>query len=71
LIAKKPTFSGRYINFHSQHPISQKRGIIYGLVDKVLFLSHPKFQEKNLKKAIELLLDNCFPLSFIALSTRE
>jgi len=21
---KKPTFSGRYINFHSQHPISQK-----------------------------------------------
>jgi len=44
---RKPTFSGRYINFYSQHPISQKRGIIYGLVDKVLFLSHPKFQEKT------------------------
>jgi len=42
-----------------------KREVIYGLVDKVLFLSHPKFQEKILKKAIELLLDNCFPLSFI------
>jgi len=28
---------------------------VCGLVDKVLFLSHPKFQEKILKKAIELL----------------
>jgi len=62
---RKPIFSGRYINFHSQHPISQKRDIIYGLVDKVLFLSHPKFYEKNLKKTIELLLNNCFPLFFI------
>jgi len=63
---RKPTFSGKYINFHSQHPISQKRSIIYGLIDKVLFLFHPKFHEKNLKKTIELLLDNCFPLSFIS-----
>jgi len=31
----------------------------------VLFLSHPKFHEINLKKAIEVLLDNCFPLPFI------
>jgi len=61
---RKPTFSGRYINFHSQHLIFQKRGIIYGLIDKILFLSHPKFHEQNLKKTIKLLLDNCFPLFF-------
>jgi len=35
------------------------------LVDKILFLSHPKFHEKNLKKTIELLLENCFPFFFI------
>jgi len=31
----------------SSHPISQKRGIITNLVDKVLRLSHPKFHAKN------------------------
>jgi len=69
---KKPTFSGRYVNFHSQHPLSSKKGIIYGLIDRILFLSHPKFHVKNLKKTIEVLLDNCFPLPFIfSTSTRE
>jgi len=33
---KKPTSSGRYLNFHSHHPMSHKRGIIFGLVDKIL-----------------------------------
>ncbi|KYN16751.1 hypothetical protein ALC57_10948, partial [Trachymyrmex cornetzi] len=28
----KLTFSGRYLNFLSHHPISQKRGTIAGLV---------------------------------------
>jgi len=62
---KKSNFSGRYVNFYSQHPLSQKRDVIYGLVDRVLFLSHPKFHEKNLKKAIKVLLDNYFPFPFI------
>ncbi|XP_071571138.1 uncharacterized protein [Temnothorax nylanderi] len=37
----KPTFSGRYLNYHSHHPISHKRGVIYGLVDKIVSVSHP------------------------------
>jgi len=44
---KKPTFSGKYVNFYSQHLLSQKKDIIYGLVEEVLFLSHPKFHEEN------------------------
>jgi len=40
------------LNFHFQHSLSQKKGIIYDMNDRVLFLSHPKFNEKNLKKAI-------------------
>jgi len=63
---KKPTFSGRYVNFHSQHPLFQEKSNIYGLVDRILFLSHPNFHEKNLEKAINVLLDNCFPLPFIS-----
>jgi len=30
----KPTYSGRLLNFHSKHPMSQKRGIIINSVDK-------------------------------------
>jgi len=61
---------GRYV-FHSQHPLSQKRGIVYGLVDRALLLSHPKFHEINLKKAIEVLLDNCFlPFIFSTINRR-
>jgi len=62
---EKPTNTGRYINYYSQHPASQKRSIVYGLVDRTILLSHPKFQEKNLKAIINTLLENCFPLPFI------
>ena len=30
----KPTFSGRYLNFMSQHPISQKRGTVMSMVER-------------------------------------
>jgi len=56
---EKPTNTGRYINY-SQHPLSQKRSIVYDLTDKALLLSHPKFQEeKNLMHVINTLLNNC------------
>jgi len=62
---EKPTSTGRYINYHSQHPLAQKKSIICGLIDRIVLLSHPKFQEKNLTKAINTLLNNCYPLPFI------
>ncbi|KMQ88407.1 hypothetical protein RF55_12118 [Lasius niger] len=37
----KPTFSGRYLNFFSQHPFCQKRGTVIGLFDRAFRLSHP------------------------------
>jgi len=42
----KPTFSGRYLNFWSQHLASQKIGTIAELIDRVL--SNPKFHFDNL-----------------------
>jgi len=61
----KPTFSGRYLNYLSQHPISQKKGTIIGMVDRALFLSHPRFQRDNLIFIINNLLNNDYPLKFI------
>ncbi|KYN14005.1 hypothetical protein ALC57_13796 [Trachymyrmex cornetzi] len=61
----KPTFSGRYINFMSQHPLSQKMGTIMGLVDRAFLLSVPKFHKKNLIFVIETLLCNDYPLDII------
>ncbi|XP_018376461.1 PREDICTED: uncharacterized protein LOC108769774 [Trachymyrmex cornetzi] len=61
----KPTFSGRYLNFISEHPISQKKGTIISMVDRAFLLSVPKYHKKNLKIVIETLLMNDYPLEFI------
>jgi len=61
----KPSFSGRYLHFHSNHPITQKRALIFGLVDKIIKLSHPRFQQKNFEYVINNLLQNGYRISFI------
>ena len=45
---RKNTVSGRYINYLSHHPQSQKIAIICKLVDKSIKLSHPQFHQENL-----------------------
>jgi len=68
---RKPTFSGRFLNFFSQHPVCQKRGVIYGLVDRIFRLSHPQFHDKNLALIINILLNNDYPLDFIFMTIRN
>ncbi|XP_067205235.1 uncharacterized protein [Linepithema humile] len=68
---RKPTFSGRFLNFHSQHPISHKRGVLVGLIDRVLGLSHPQFYQQNFVLIINILLNNGYPLPFIFNGIRE
>ena len=48
----KPTNSGRFLNFFSNHPIIHKKGVVIGLLDKILFLSHPKFHHINIDSLI-------------------
>jgi len=62
---KKPTCSGRYLNFYSQHPTAQKKNIIMCVVDKIVQLSHPRFQQRNLEDVIQIFLKNFYPLEFI------
>ncbi|XP_072759915.1 uncharacterized protein [Anoplolepis gracilipes] len=61
----KPTFSGRYLHFLSLHPECQKKGTIFGLVDKAITLSHPKHHQKNIILIINILVKNGYPLKFI------
>jgi len=50
---RKPTFSGRVLNYLSHHPPAQKRGVIMSMVE----LSYCRTQDstkKNLKFIIDL-----------------
>jgi len=67
----KPTSSGRFINFHSNHPVAHKKGIIYGMVDRVLKLSDPVFHNNNITTIIETLLKNSYPLKLIFTSIKN
>jgi len=61
----KPTFSGRYLNFLSLHPITQKRGSLMSMIDRALLLSHPIYHNKNINFIINTFLQNDYPLQFI------
>ncbi|KYN40057.1 hypothetical protein ALC56_05544 [Trachymyrmex septentrionalis] len=62
---RKPTFSGRFLNFHSNHPLTQKIGTIFSLIDRAFLLSDGMFHTKNLTFIINILLQKDYPLDFI------
>ncbi|XP_043478403.1 uncharacterized protein LOC122508871 [Leptopilina heterotoma] len=62
---QKPTSSDRLINYFSDHPIQQKKNIVYNLVDRAISLSNKKFHFDNLKKIRKILKNNSYPLDFI------
>ncbi|XP_045462556.1 uncharacterized protein LOC123672495 [Harmonia axyridis] len=61
----KPTFSGRYIGFHSHHAMIHKVNIIRNLKFRALNLSDKRYHEKNLKKIRSILLNNSCPAHLI------
>ena len=44
---RKATFSGRYLNYFSHHPLSQKIAIVFNLVDKCTSFSKSEFHKNN------------------------
>jgi len=64
-IYRKPTFSGRFLNYLSQHPCSQKRGVLMSAIDRTFLLSDPRFHQSNFEFIIETFLSNGYPLKFI------
>jgi len=63
----KAIFSERFLNFHSNHLFCHKKDtiIILCYVDKIVQLSHPRFQHKNLTDAIHIFLNNGYPFPLI------
>ena len=60
---RKPTWSGRYINFLSHHPFKYKCNTIYSLVDHAILLSDDRYHIDNIKIVKEILLNNGFPIN--------
>jgi len=63
---RKPTFSGRYINFHSSHPFIHKLNTIKNLVDHAVLLSDEQFHQINLSIVQTILENNSYPRHIIA-----
>lgn len=63
---RKPTWSGRYLNYFSNHPIQQKIGIINMLIDRAINLSHKKFWNDNIELIKNTLFMNFYPESLIS-----
>lgn len=67
----KPTWSGRYLNYNSQHPKNQKNSVVIGLIDRAITLTSPEHRPEILKKVKETLLNNNFPLKLINKITKQ
>lgn len=61
----KPTSSGRYLNYNSNHPKCQKLSVIIGLTDRAIALTSPEYREETLKKVQSVLTNNQYPLGLI------
>lgn len=62
---RKPSSSGRYINFSSYHNISTKTNIVLGLKKRIIDITHPDFRSSALRRLFELLVTNGYPQFFL------
>jgi len=62
---RKPTFSGRYINFFSNHPYQYKLNTITNLVDQAILLSDKRFHTENLATVKSVLRNNGYPVKLV------
>lgn len=67
----KSTWSGRYINYWSHHPIQHKIGLIKGLIDHAILLANPEYRSENLNLIRNVLRRNGYPLDLISKVIRE
>ena len=62
---RKPTWSDRYLNFNSHHPLRNKKSVINNLVDRAVLVSDIEFQTSYLKLITDILEENDYPIFFI------
>ena len=68
---KKPTFSGRYLNFYSHHPYNYKINVVNNLIDRGITLSQKDFHKENIEKIRSILQKNNYPPSIINLCIKK
>lgn len=61
----KKTWSGRYLNYYSNNPMSQKKSVIMGLADRAMNLSDTIYKKAAIKKAKDILIKNSYPIKLI------
>ncbi|XP_067645233.1 uncharacterized protein [Eurosta solidaginis] len=61
----KSIASSRLINYHSNHPWTQKKNTIINFISKIYTLSDQEFINHNREKVIHILRKNCYPVNTI------
>lgn len=62
---RKPTSSGRYINYNSYHTPKMKANVIMGMKTRISRIVHPKFRDGALAKFRDLMQENGYPLTYL------
>ena len=64
-VYRKPTHTGRYLNFESNHPPSVKRSVVKSLISRTEYVSRNDGKEEEAHKITVDLLANNYPRYFI------
>jgi len=62
---RKPTHSGRYINFYSNHPLQYRLNTLKNVIDQAILLSDESFHVENLEIVRKLFLNNGYRINII------
>lgn len=68
---QKQVASGRYLNFQSQNPISHKRNVVIGMVDRAITFTNPKDRPESLNRIRSLMKENGYPNQFVEKIIKE
>lgn len=62
---QKPTASGRYLNYFSNHPKNHKFNTVIAMKNRVTHISDERFLHENLRKLFGIFANNGYPKSIL------
>ncbi|KAI4465076.1 reverse transcriptase (rna-dependent dna polymerase) [Holotrichia oblita] len=64
-LVTKPTFSGRYLKYYSNHPMQTKLNFLRALRNRMIKIAHPQFHDSIKTRLTELFLQNGYPKNLV------